>query len=148
MQCLSAMASKSRACKFMHLPYQLWWGHGLHTHDHAWRITWRPRRSARASKSRRRPKAYLVRVTKVEAQIKFEFTSESMTSMHWTGHPGRVRTPFSMIHIWMESLFDKEANPSGPMSKAIRNQWELSKQVNVQNLSGRCVTVFWAVWAL
>jgi hypothetical protein len=42
-----------------------WWGH-----DHAWRITWRPRRSARASKSRRRPKTYPVRVTKVEAQIK------------------------------------------------------------------------------
>jgi hypothetical protein len=48
-----------------------------------------------------------------------------------------------MIHIWMESLFDKEANLSGLMSKAIRNQWESSKQVTVQNLSGRCVAVFW-----
>jgi hypothetical protein len=118
-----------------------WWGH-----DHAWRITWRPRRSARASKSRRRPKTYPVRVTKVEAQIKFESTSESRTSLPWTGHPGRVRTPFSMIHIWMESLFDKEANPSGPTSKYIRNQQESSKQVTVQNLSGRCVAVFWADW--
>jgi hypothetical protein len=119
----------------------IWWGH-----DHAWRITWRPRRSARASKSRRRPKTYPVRVTKVEAQIKFESTSESRTSLPWTGHPGRVRTPFSMIHIWMESLFDKEANPSGPTSKDVRNQRESSKQVTVQNLSGRCVAVFWADW--
>jgi hypothetical protein len=52
----------------------IWWGH-----DHAWRITWRPWRSARASKSRRRPKTYPVRVTKVEAQIKFESTSEFRT---------------------------------------------------------------------
>jgi hypothetical protein len=44
-----------------------------------------------------------------------------------------------MIHIWMESLFVKEANPSGPTSKDVRNQWESSKQVTVQNLSGRCV---------
>jgi hypothetical protein len=130
------------------LHYRDWWGHGLHAYDHAWRITWRPRRSARASKSRRRPKAYPVRVTKVETQIKFESTSESRTSMPWTGHPGHVRTPFSMIHIWMESLFDKEANPSGPTSKAVRNQRESSKQVTIQNLSGRCAAVFWAVWAL
>jgi hypothetical protein len=105
----------------------IWWGHGLHAYDHAWRITWRPTRSTRASKSRRRPKAYPVRVTKVEAQIKFESTSESRTSLPWTGHPGRVRTPFLMIHIWMESLFDKEANPSGPTSKDVWNQRESSK---------------------
>jgi hypothetical protein len=123
--------------------HNLWWGH-----DHAWRITWRPRRSARPSKSRRRAKTYPVRVTKVEAQIKFESTSESRTSLPWIGHPGRDRTLFSMIHIWMESLFDKEANPSGPTSKAIWNQRESSKQLTIQNLSGRCVTVFWAVWAL
>jgi hypothetical protein len=48
----------------------------------------------------------------------------------------------------MESLFDKEANPSDPTSKAVRNQRESSKQVTVQNLSGRRVAVFWAVWAL
>jgi hypothetical protein len=48
----------------------------------------------------------------------------------------------------MESLFDKEANPSGLTSKAVWNQQESSKQVTVQNLSGRCVAVFWAVWAL
>jgi hypothetical protein len=48
----------------------------------------------------------------------------------------------------MEILFDKEANPSGPTSKAVQNQQESSKQVTIQNLSGRCVTVFWAVWAL
>jgi hypothetical protein len=48
----------------------------------------------------------------------------------------------------MESLFDKKANPSGPASKAVRNQQESSKQVTVQNLSGRCVAVFYAVWAL
>jgi hypothetical protein len=119
----------------------IWWGH-----DHAWRITWRPRRSARASKSRRRPKTYPVRVTKVEAQIKFESTSEFSTSLPWTGHPGRVRTPFFMIHIWMESLFDKEANSSGLTSKYVQNQQESSKQVTVQNLSGRCVAVFWADW--
>jgi hypothetical protein len=51
-----------------------------------------------------------------------------------------------MIHIWMESLFDKEANPSGPTSKDVQNQRESSKQVTVQNLSGRCVVVFWADW--
>jgi hypothetical protein len=48
----------------------------------------------------------------------------------------------------MEILFDKEANPSGLTSKAVQNQQESSKQVNVQNLPGRCVAVFWAVWAL
>jgi hypothetical protein len=48
----------------------------------------------------------------------------------------------------MESLFDKEANPSGPTSNAIWNQQESSKQVTIQNLSGRYVAVFWAVWAL
>jgi hypothetical protein len=53
-----------------------------------------------------------------------------------------------MIHIWMERLFDMEANPSGHTSKSVLNQWESSKQVTVQNLSGRCVVVFWAVWAL
>jgi hypothetical protein len=79
---------------------------------------------------------------------KFESTSESRTSLPWTGHPGRVRTLFSMIHIWMESLFDKEANSSGPTSKDVRNQRESSKQVTIQNLSGRCVAVFWAIWAL
>jgi hypothetical protein len=119
----------------------IWWGH-----DHAWRIKWRPRRSARASKSRRRPKTYPVRVTKVEAQIKFESTSESRTSLPWTGHLGCVRTLFLMIHIWMEILFDKEANSSGPTSKYVQNQRESSKQFTVQNLSGRCVAVFWADW--
>jgi hypothetical protein len=58
------------------------------------------------------------------------------------------RALFFMIHIWMERLFDKEANPSGPTSKAIRNQRESSKQVTIQNLSGHCVAVFWAVWDL
>jgi hypothetical protein len=53
-----------------------------------------------------------------------------------------------MIHIWMEILFDKKTNPSGPMSKAIRNQQESSKQVTFQNLSGCYVAVYWAVWAL
>jgi hypothetical protein len=53
-----------------------------------------------------------------------------------------------MIHIWIESLFDKETNPSGTMSKAVRNQRELSKQVIIQNLSGCYVAVYWAVWAL
>jgi hypothetical protein len=48
----------------------------------------------------------------------------------------------------MESLFDKEANSSGPTSKAFWNQWESLKQFIIQNLSGRCVAVFWAVWAL
>jgi hypothetical protein len=48
----------------------------------------------------------------------------------------------------MESLFNKEANPSGPTSKAIWNQQESSKQVSVQNLSGRYVIVFWVVWTL
>jgi hypothetical protein len=51
-----------------------------------------------------------------------------------------------MIHIWMESLFDKKANPSGPTSKYVRNQWESSKQFTVQNLSGRCVAVLLADW--
>jgi hypothetical protein len=55
-------------------------------------------------------------------QVKFESASHFRTSLPLTGHPGRVRTPFSMIHICMESLFDKEANLSGPTSKAIRNQ--------------------------
>jgi hypothetical protein len=31
----------------------------------------------------------------------------------------------------MESLFDKEANPSGPTSKDIQNQRELLKQVTI-----------------
>jgi hypothetical protein len=53
-----------------------------------------------------------------------------------------------MIHIWMESFFDKKANPSGPTSKDVRNQQESLKQFSIQNLSGRCVAVFWAVWAL
>ena len=37
-----------------------------------------------------------------------------------------------MIHIWMENSLDKEANPSGLMSKALRNQQKSSKQVDVQ----------------
>ena len=50
-----------------------------------------------------------------------------------------------MIHIWMESLFDKEANPSGFTSETLWNQQESSKQVSIQNLPGCCDTYFWSV---
>jgi hypothetical protein len=76
-------------------------------------------------------------------QVRVHLGIQDQSSLNWS-----PMTPFSMIHIWMESLFDKEANPSGPTSKAVRNQRESLKQVTVQNLSGRCVAVFWVVWAL
>ena len=78
-------------------------------------------------------------------QHDFESASASRTTLPSTGHPGCIWTPFSTIHIWMEILFDKEANPSGLTSKALWNQQESSKQVSVQNLSGCCDTVFWSV---
>jgi hypothetical protein len=40
------------------------------------------RRSARASRTRRRPKAYLVRVAKVETQIKFEYSQKNQVRAH------------------------------------------------------------------
>ena len=45
-----------------------WWGHDLHIYDHAWRTIWRPRRSARVSKSTRRSEANSVRVPEMEAE--------------------------------------------------------------------------------
>jgi len=36
-------------------------------------------------------------------QHDFESASASRTSLLQTGHPGRIRTPFLTIHIWLES---------------------------------------------
>jgi hypothetical protein len=53
----------------------------------------------------------------------------------------------------VQPLANVDASPATdriacPTSKAVRNPRESSKQVTIQNLSGRCAAVFWAVWAL
>ena len=45
----------------------------------------------------------------------------------------------------LDSVFDKEANPSGLTSKYLRNKQESSKQVSVQNLPRCYDTAFWSV---
>jgi hypothetical protein len=67
---------------------------------------------------------------------------QDQSALNWSP---RTHTD-SVFHIWMESLFDKEANSSGLASKYAQNQRGSSKQVTVQNLSGRCVAVFWVDW--
>src|SRR6266542_1091985 len=50
-----------------------------------------------------------------------------------------------MFYIRMETEFHRASNGTGPTSNFHLSQRELSKQVDVQNLSGCCVTVFWPV---
>ena len=50
------------------------------------------------------PKAYPVRVPKVEAQkqLKSESTSESRRSPYQKRRPGRIQSLFWMLFVWME----------------------------------------------
>jgi hypothetical protein len=50
-----------------------------------------------------------------------------------------------MFFIWMEREFYRASNGTGPTSKFHMSRQESSKQVDFQNLSGCCATIFWAV---
>src|SRR5438105_14896583 len=50
-----------------------------------------------------------------------------------------------MFYIRMEREFHRTSNGTGPTSNFHLSQRELSKQVDIQNLSGCCATIFWAV---
>jgi hypothetical protein len=49
-----------------------------------------------------------------------------------------------MFYIWLEAQFHRASNGTGLMPKFILSQQESAKQVDVQNLPGRCANTFWA----
>jgi glucose uptake protein GlcU len=50
-----------------------------------------------------------------------------------------------MFYIWLEPEFHRVSNGTSPTSKLLLSRQESSTQVGIQNLSGCCVTVCWAV---
>jgi hypothetical protein len=50
------------------------------------------------------------------------------------------------FYIWLELEFHRASNGTGPTSKFLLNRRESSTQVDVQNLSGCCVTVILLVF--
>ena len=80
-----------------------------------------------------------------QAQLNFDSTSESRSRPHQNCCPGRIQTPFWMFYIWMEREFHRASNGTGPTSNFHLSQRESSKQMDVQNLSGCCATIFWPV---
>jgi hypothetical protein len=78
-------------------------------------------------------------------QVDFESTSKSRTvclkfDAQTTYGVGFGRS----IYIWLEPEFYKAFNGTGSTLKFLLSRQESSKQVDVQNLSGCCVTIFWA----
>jgi hypothetical protein len=90
-------------------------------------------RLIRFESPRWRPKAIQVRVQfEVQKQCPIKRT------------PGRIRSLFWMFYIWLEAEFHKASNGTGLMLKFVPSQRESAKQVDVQNLPGRCANTFWA----
>jgi hypothetical protein len=50
-------------------------------------------------------------------QLNFESTSKSRSSLSYIGHPGYIRSPILMFHIWLERYFHRDYNGTGPMTK-------------------------------
>ena len=71
--------------------------------------------------------------------------SDCMTGPTCNGRHDLIRTPFGKFFIWLERKFDRASNSTSVMSKYYLSRRESSKQVDVQNLSRCCVTVFWVV---
>jgi hypothetical protein len=61
------------------------------------------------------------------------------------GRHDLIRTPFETFFICLERKFHRSSNGTGLMLKSYLRRQESSKQVDVQNLSGCCVTVFWSI---
>ena len=78
-------------------------------------------------------------------QVEFESDSESRSSPYQNQRPGSIQSPFWMLFIWMERKFQGASNGTILRPKFVRSRRESSKQVNVQNLSRCCDTIFWAV---
>jgi hypothetical protein len=77
--------------------------------------------------------------------IKFESTLDSTTLLHQNWHPGNIRSRIWTFYIWLEPEFHRSSNGIGPTSKYLLSRWESPIQVGIQNLTGCCVTIFWAV---
>jgi hypothetical protein len=60
-------------------------------------------------------------------------------------HHNLIQTLFGTFFIWLEMKFHRSSNGTGLMLKSYLRRQESSKQVDVQNLSGCCVTVFWDI---
>ncbi len=96
-----------------------------------WRRTQSHRGSSRTSKSKWRPKPSRLRVRfRVHDQSALKLTSR----LHTCSDLG--------FFIWIESKEDNLSNGFYPTSKFFPSQRELTEQVDVQNLSRCCITVF------
>jgi hypothetical protein len=77
--------------------------------------------------------------------IKFESTSDSRTLLHQNWRPGHIRSHIWTFYKWLEPEFHRASNGIGTTSKYLLSRKESSTQVGIQNLTGCCATVFWAV---
>jgi hypothetical protein len=81
----------------------------------------------------------------VQVQLDFDSTSDSKIWLHQNWRPGHLRSRIWTFYIWLELEFHRVSNGTSSTSKFLLSRWELSKQVGIQNLSGCCVTICWAV---
>jgi hypothetical protein len=73
------------------------------------------------------------------------WSSDSRILLHQNWRPGHIRSRIWTFYIWLEPEFHRASNGTSPTSKFLLSRREWSTQVGIQNLSGCCVTVCWAV---
>jgi hypothetical protein len=80
----------------------------------------------------------------VHVQLDFDSTLDSRTRLHQNWRPHHIRSRILKFYIWLEQEFHWASNGTDPTSKFLLSRRESSTQLDVQNLSGCCVTIFWA----
>jgi hypothetical protein len=91
-------------------------------------------RLTRFESPRWRPKA-------IQVRVQFEAQEQCAIKRTLRSHKESILD----VLYWLEAEFHKASNGTGLMPKFVPSQRESAKQVDVQNLPGRCANTFWAV---